>query len=48
MGVSREHSDIVLSQPAQEPFRCTGTVYSMLDVNSNFMYILKELNVAFV
>lgn len=41
-------SGIVLSQPAWEPLRCTGTVYSMLDVNSIFVYILRELNVAFV
>lgn len=41
-------SGIVLSQPAGEPLCCTGTVYSMLDVNSIFVYILRELNVAFV
>lgn len=39
---------IVLSWPAWELLRCTGTVYNMRDVNSVFMYILEELNVAFV
>lgn len=41
-------NDIVLSWLAWEPFHCTGTVYNIWDVNSIFMYILEELNVAFV
>lgn len=41
-------NDIVLPWPAREPLCCTGTVYNIRDVNSIFMYILEELNVAFV
>lgn len=41
-------NDIILSWPVWEPLRCTGTVYNIWDVNSIFMYVLEELNVAFV
>lgn len=47
-GLLRTDNDIVLSWPAWEPLCCTGTVYNIRDVNSIFMYILEELNVAFV
>lgn len=47
-GLWRTENDIVRSWPAREPLCCTGTVYNTRDVNSIFMYIWEELNVAFV
>ena len=47
-GLWGTENDIVLSWPAWESLHCTGTIYNIGDVNSIFVYILEELNVAFV
>lgn len=47
-GLFGTDNDIVLSWPFWESLHCAGTVYNIQEVNSIFMYILEELNVAFV
>lgn len=47
-GLWRTENDVVLPWPARELLCCTGTICKIQDVNSIFMYILEDLNVAFV